>query len=67
MCYKILMKKTFLEKITEYQGMCERRVRTTVTTQNIDKCDKKYFKGCDHSLPGFVCQRGERRGGGGVL
>ena len=23
---------------------------------NIDKCDKKYFIGCDHSLPGFVCQ-----------
>ena len=29
---------------------------------NIDKCDKKYFEGCDHSLPGFVCQRGEGRG-----
>ena len=31
LCYKILMKKTFLEKITEYQGICERRVRTQIS------------------------------------
>ena len=59
LCYKILMKKNFLEKITEYQGICERRVRNHSDNTNIDKCDKKYLKGCDQTLPGFVCQRGE--------
>ena len=32
LCYKFQW-KNFLEKTTEYQGMCEKRVRTTVTTQ----------------------------------
>ena len=37
--------------------MCERRVRNHSDNTNIGKCDKKYLKGCDHSLPGFVCQK----------
>ena len=40
-------------------GMCERRVRNHNVT-NIDKCDRKYLKGCDHSLPAFVCQHSAR-------
>ena len=49
--------KTFLEKITEYQGKCERLVRNHNDNTNIDKSDKKYLRGCDHNLAGFVCQQ----------
>ena len=67
LCYKIYM-KNFLEKITEYQGMCERQVRNHSDNTNIDKCDKnilKYAITVYRDLCVSVANAGTGGGGGG--
>ena len=58
LCYKIYMKKIFRKNHRVPGNVWEASAHHSDNT-NIDKCDKKYFKGCDHSLPGFVCKRGK--------